>query len=177
MSETADTLPPVPHPAALDVEVLLRQCDVRRSRTGGPGGQRRNKVETAVSVMHRATGISGSASERRSQEQNRGKAIFRLRLNLAMQWRIERTLPWVPTPLWCQRCRGGAVRVNASHEDFPSLLAEALDLVAAMAFAIPETAAALGCTTSQIVKFLRAEPQALAWVNRQRAQRNMPRLR
>ena len=57
------------------------------------------------------------------------------------------------------------------------LLAEALDVVAAMAFAIPETAASLGCTTSQIVKFLRAEPQALSWVNRQRAQRNMPRLR
>ena len=61
MSSADDRTFPDVHPAALDVELLLRDCDLNRSRAGGPGGQHRNKVETAVTVMHRPTGISGSA--------------------------------------------------------------------------------------------------------------------
>ena len=177
MAPSDDTLMPGTHPAAIKIETLLRGCDVRRSRAGGPGGQHRNKVETAVTVVHRSTGIRGAASERRSQEQNRREAIFRLRLNLALSWRVRRDLPCVPSCLWRQRCRRGALRVNPQHDDFPGILAEALDVIAAMAFAVPEAAEALGCTTSQLVKLLRVEPQALSWVNNQRAQANLPPLR
>ena len=41
-----------PHPAALDTELLARQCDFRATRRGGPGGQNRNKVETAVILVN-----------------------------------------------------------------------------------------------------------------------------
>src|SRR5262249_15351793 len=68
------------HPAALPVEELLADCDVRRTRRSGPGGQRRNKVETAVTIVHRPTTISAEASERRSQAENCTLALFRLRL-------------------------------------------------------------------------------------------------
>ena len=52
------------HPAALDPERLLAECDVRFTRRSGPGGQNRNKVETAVILTHRPTGITAEASDR-----------------------------------------------------------------------------------------------------------------
>lgn len=58
--------PALRHPAAIDPDELLRQCDEKRIRRGGPGGQHRNKVETAVVLHHRPTGMTAEASERRS---------------------------------------------------------------------------------------------------------------
>ena len=52
------------HPAALDPERLLAACDATRTRRSGPGGQNRNKVETAVILRHRPTGIQAEANER-----------------------------------------------------------------------------------------------------------------
>ncbi len=47
-------------------------------RSRGPGGQRKNKKETGVRIVHVATGITASASEQRSQHQNRQVAMERL---------------------------------------------------------------------------------------------------
>lgn len=156
------------HPAALEPEVLARQCDVERLRRSGPGGQHRNKVETAVRLHHRPTGVRAEAGERRSQAENRKVALFRLRLNLAMEVRSESEAGRETSTLWRSRCRGGNVRVGASHEDFPAVLAEALDTLAARRFDVAAAAKTLGCTTSQLVKLLKKEPRALPWVNRQR---------
>src|ERR1700723_908120 len=72
------------HPAALDPDVLASECEFRATRRSGPGGQNRNKVETAVILTHRPTGISAEASERRTQGENRRVAMHRLRLELAL---------------------------------------------------------------------------------------------
>ena len=75
------------HPASLDIETLISDCEIRRQRRSGPGGQHRNKVETAIFIKHLPTGIEAGATERRSQEQNRLRAIGRLRLKLAVEHR------------------------------------------------------------------------------------------
>ena len=71
-----------PHPATLSEPVLLKQCVINFGRTSGPGGQHRNKVETAVRVEHTPTGVAAAATERRKQQENRREAIRRLRFGV-----------------------------------------------------------------------------------------------
>ena len=72
------------HPSRLPEPALMENCLVRRTRHTGPGGQHRNKVETAIEIVHQPTGIVAFAGERRSQEANRQVAVFRLRVLLAL---------------------------------------------------------------------------------------------
>jgi hypothetical protein len=155
---------------------LLAACQLRRLRRSGPGGQHRNKVETAVVLRHRASGVQAEASERRSQVENLSAALRRLRLNLALQLRSSRVPDETPSPLWQSRCRGRRIEVSASHEDFPALLAEALDVVAACDADMQAAAAALHCTGSQLVKLLKKEPRAMVLFNQWRRQQGLSAL-
>jgi hypothetical protein len=156
----------MPHPSQLPIPELLADCEFRRTRRSGPGGQHRNKVETAVVIGHLPTGIRAEANERRSQEQNRLVAVHRLRVKLAIGVRLAPQLE--VTPLWQSRTAGGKLAVNPEHDDFPSLLAEALDTIAGVKFDLPTAGKQLGVSNSQLVKFLKIEPEALAYVNQQR---------
>jgi hypothetical protein len=115
------------HPAAISPEVLLRQCVESRTRRSGPGGQHRNKVETAVILVHRPTGLAAEGSERRSQAENRSVALRRLRLALALGHRLPPD-PTGPSPLWQSRVRGRQISVSPRHEDLPALIAAQLEL-------------------------------------------------
>jgi hypothetical protein len=157
-----------PHPAACPEDVLLRDCLVRRQRRSGPGGQHRNKVETAVVITHVPSGIQGEASERRSQEENRRRALFRLRVNLALHVRSPVDPARVASELWTSRFPGGRLAINASHDDFPAILAEALDAVYAADLEAKAAAQKLGCSSSQLVKLLQAEPRAIERINSRR---------
>ena len=154
------------HPAAINPEALLALCETTRTRRSGPGGQNRNKVETAIVLKHRPTGIVAEANERRTQGENLRVALFRLRLNLALEWRRE--FDGTPSDLWRSRCRGGRIVVSPEHDDFPALLAEALDAVAANDFDVKRAAESLECSSSQLIKFLKDEPRALKMVNDKR---------
>ncbi len=68
---------------ALSDEGLLADCEETFFVGGGPGGQHRNKTESGVRLHHRPTGVVVTATERRSQPQNRGAALERLRARLA----------------------------------------------------------------------------------------------
>ena len=165
------------HPAALSTEELLQQCEIRFQRRSGPGGQHRNKVETAVLLSHRPTDLTAEANERRSQAENRKVALFRLRVNLALGVRQSRPADSLPSRLWRSRCAGKQVQIRESHEDFPAMLAEALDVIATHDWDVKAAATTLDTTTSQLLKLLKKEPRAFAEVNRQRHDRGLHALR
>jgi protein subunit release factor B len=81
-----------------DPEILKRQVIIETYRSRGPGGQRKNKVETAVRLTHLPSGITVVATEHRFQAQNRKLAFERLRerlikLNQPRKRRISTSVP------------------------------------------------------------------------------------
>jgi protein subunit release factor B len=67
---------------SLPAETLSAECDEEFFIASGPGGQHRNKTESGVRLVHRPTGVTVTATERRSQAQNRSAALTRLRERL-----------------------------------------------------------------------------------------------
>ena len=156
------------HPACLPIEKLLSECSVRRTRGSGPGGQHRNKVETAIVITHVPTGIAGQASEKCSQNKNREVAIERLRVNLALAVGSKSCPDALSSPLWRSRVKSRKIQVSPKHTDFPALLAEAFDFVSDLRLDVAATANRLGVSTSQLIKFFKSCPAAFALLNRER---------
>lgn len=163
------------HPAALPPDSLLADVQEMHTRRSGPGGQHRNKVQTAVVLVHHPTGIAAEAAERRSQAENRRVAMGRLRLKLALEHRTT-ALP-APSARWLARVRGRQLAVAVDHHDYPALVAEALDQLQAHGLDMPATAAALGVTTTQLLKLFKKTPVAWTTLNRLRSGAGLPVLR
>jgi len=67
----------------LSDEALLAQCEVQAHRASGPGGQHRNKSETAIRLVHLPSGVTAEGNDERSRTQNLRIALARLREKLA----------------------------------------------------------------------------------------------
>lgn len=164
------------HPAALEPAELLKACDESRTRRSGPGGQHRNKVETAVVLVHRSTGIAAEASERRSQAENRRVALERLRLKLALDHRTPATASG-PSELWLSRTRGRQLVISPDHDDYPTLVAEALNQLQVAQFEIAPVAEKLGVSGTQLVGLFRKVPAVWVTLNKHRLALGLPALK
>jgi protein subunit release factor B len=60
-------------------EELLRECEAETFRSGGPGGQHVNKVETGVRLRHLPSGLVVTCREERSQHRNKMNCLRKLR--------------------------------------------------------------------------------------------------
>ncbi len=85
------------HPAEtpLTVAALKEEVEITAFKSGGPGGQHKNKTESAVRIKHLPTGIIVVATESRSQIKNRELAWQRLIDKLTK--RRQKKKPRLPT--------------------------------------------------------------------------------
>jgi protein subunit release factor B len=121
MSETNTIYP-------TDRASLERDCDMQFFRGTGPGGQNRNKVETAVRLTHRPSGLVVTAEEHRTQRANREAAFERMAARLEEMQRPEiprvRTKPTVGSRerRLEEKRRASAVKRLRTQRDFEASL-------------------------------------------------------
>ncbi len=162
------------HPAMLDDESFIKEVSFDFGRTGGPGGQHRNRKATACTATHVPSSLSGTASERRRQSENRRLSISRLRRTLAI--RLRRNLDadkFETSTLWEERRDGNALPVNPKHRDYPHILTEVLDALQATDFDHKEAANLLHISPSQVIKLVGHDKDALSFVNDQRKESSL----
>jgi hypothetical protein len=147
---------------------LLAECEVDTYRGPGPGGQKRNKTDSAVRLRHKPTGLIVIAGESRSQHENRARALKRLREALALRIRREVTDATIDA---INACIVKSGRLNVGRRDARYLPAAGaiLDLLVAYQGSVADVAKRLGLTTGNVSGFLTGDEDVMTEANRIRA--------
>jgi hypothetical protein len=137
---------------------LIAQCEVDRYRASGPGGQHRNKTESAIRLRHKLSGVTAIGEDSRSQAENKLHAVRRLRSAIALALREPVALDgYAPSPRLAAVMAGGTAPLGAKTRltgEYWAAIAELLDLLVAGDLEIGTTAQRLGVTTGALSKLL-----------------------
>src|SRR6188768_874401 len=127
-------MPRVDHLIVSD-DALIAQCEVDRYRASGPGGQHRNKTESAVRLRHKLSGVTAIGEDSRSQAENKVHAVRRLRSAIALEVREPVALEgFAPSARLAALVAGGTAPLGAKTRqtgEFWAAISELLDLLVA----------------------------------------------
>ena len=133
---------------------LLLECEITSSSSHGPGGQHRNKTESAIRLRHRPSGLFAQCEDHRERARNRDDAVRRLRIRLAIATRGVSDPAWLAPYL-----KGRQVAAGANANDFPLLAALALDALTTAVGSLADAARSLGMSSTQFVKLITADKE------------------
>ncbi|TKY45019.1 Peptide chain release factor 1 [Spatholobus suberectus] len=159
-------------------EELMRQCEMDTFKSSGPGGQHRNKRESAVRLKHVPTGIIAQASEDRSQHKNRASALNRLRSLIALKVRktvdLEaysppRELLQILPPKSSIRGSDCGPQIGPNNPKFALGMQALLDLIFAVEGSVSEAAKYLGLSTGALSRLILSDDSLRKEVNDLRA--------
>ena len=90
--------------ARLPLDELAAGCEAQAFHASGPGGQCVNTTDSAVRMMHRATGITVTSRESRSQYRNRQLCLQKIRAELERRAVPPKVRHATPAPAaWTRR--------------------------------------------------------------------------
>jgi len=156
---------------------LLRECAVDTFRGSGPGGQKRNKTDSAVRLRHHPTGLSAQASESRSQHVNRVRALWRLRERFAFDLRAPVHEQGAPSPAVASLLGRGAPRPPRHSIEYLEAVGELLDRFVAAGCSVRDAAVLVGTSTGALSRLLVGDDALRREVNQLRGARGMKPLR
>lgn len=134
----------------LEPDRLLSRCKIEKIQSSGPGGQKRNRVYSAVRLSLEMDGkkYQGVSSEERSVQKNQEKALQNLRLELALQ--IPREKP--EEGMDPARFR---IQSSLNHFDFPITVFIFLCILDENKGDMEATALKLGVSKTALTRFLK----------------------
>ncbi|KAL3510147.1 hypothetical protein ACH5RR_029548 [Cinchona calisaya] len=165
---------------------LMSQCEMNTFKASGPGGQHRNKRESAVRLKHLPTGIVAQAVEDRSQHRNRASALSRLRTLLALKVRNPVVLDTYTPPqellqiLPARSTIKGSdcgQQIGPNNPKFVLGLQALLDLIFAVNGSVSDAARMLGLSTGSLSRLILSDDSLRMEVNEFRASKGMKPLK
>ena len=155
---------------SLDDVALLELCRQESYRASGPGGQHRNKTNSAVRLTLQGKNVVASCANHRSQHRNRTEALRRLRYAIG----IELRLPVLPSSVMTWN---GPWKLGQKDRRYAGFVAHIFDVLAHHDWAIGMSANALGISTGKLIRVLARDPHAWSVVNHARAKLELVNLR
>ncbi|XP_043722287.1 uncharacterized protein LOC122669563 [Telopea speciosissima] len=166
----------------LSDEELMNQCEMDTYKASGPGGQHRNKRESAVRLKHLPTGVIAQAVEDRSQHRNRASALARLRTLLALKVRNAVDLNGYKPPLELLQIlpakstmRGSECgsQIGPNNPKFALGMRALLDLMFAVNGSVSDAAKFLGLSTGALSRLILSDDSLRMAVNELRTSKGM----
>lgn len=170
----------------LSDEQLMSECEMTTFKASGPGGQHRNKRESAVRIKHLPTGIVAQAVEDRSQHMNRASAIARLRTLLALKVRNsvdldaysppQELLQILPAKSTIRGSNCGS-QIGPKNPKFALGMQALLDLIFAVDGSVADAAKYLGLSTGAVSRLILSDDSLRMAVNELRTSKGMKPLK